>query len=310
MLKNLGVSLNEPEKLFRVAKALDSMERIEILRLLNHESFNINELAEMLDLPTSTAANHINILEAGELIFTNRQPGIRGHMKLCSRSCDSVFIGLHESSDIQKSGNSVNFSMPIGSFFDCCITPTCGIANENGPIDNDNDPTVFYNPKRITAQIIWLADGFLEYRFPRTVTNFGVPTALELSFEACSEAPYFREDWKSDISVWINGTEIATWTCPGDFGDRRGILNPSWWSSGLTQYGRLKRFTVTDAGSFLDSVKCSSVNLEELKIADFPYINVKIGLNPDTKNKGGLNLFGEKFGDHPQNINMRIDYNT
>jgi predicted transcriptional regulator len=35
---------------------------------------------------------------------------------------------------------------------------------------------------------------------------------------------------------------------------------------------------------------------------------MRIGIKDTAKNIGGLNLFGEKFGDHPQNIQMRLDY--
>ncbi|MEI3204121.1 MAG: hypothetical protein V8S73_05705 [Lachnospiraceae bacterium] len=36
--------------------------------------------------------------------------------------------------------------------------------------------------------------------------------------EICSEAPGYKEDWKSDLTLWVNDVEVGTWTCPGDLG--------------------------------------------------------------------------------------------
>jgi len=45
-----------------------------------------------------------------------------------------------------------------------------------------------------------------------------------------------------------------------------------------------------------------------LNIEKDDYFTLRIGVKPDAKNLGGINLFGEKFGDYQQNIMMRIDY--
>ncbi len=61
----------------------------------------------------------------------------------------------------------------------------------------------------------------------------GVPKKKEkikrasISMEICSEAPGYKEDWKSDLTLWVNDVEVGTWTCPGDFrGQKRTIESP------------------------------------------------------------------------------------
>lgn len=49
------------------------------------------------------------------------------------------------------------------------------------------------------------------------------------AIEICSEAPNHKDDWPSDITVWINNHEVGTWTSPSDFGGERGVLTPAWW---------------------------------------------------------------------------------
>lgn len=307
MGKNIDLNLESTEELYNVAKALASEARLEILKLLNYNSFNVNEIAEKLNIPTSSAALNVKVLEDAGLIHTELQPGVRGSMKVCSRKNDSINIQL-DTLKLHSEDNSFYMNMPIGSFVDCMVYPTCGMVNENAFIDSEDKPRLFYNPRRTTAQLIWFHKGYVEYRFPNNILQHGKEKLIEVSLELCSEAPNYRNNWPSDITMWINGMEIGTWRSPGDFGGRRGKLNPSWWSDDCTQYGLLKTWRVTKEGSFIDESKISDVNIEQLNLADGNYITMRIGVKDDAKYVGGINIFGEKFGDYEQNIVMRIDY--
>jgi predicted transcriptional regulator len=228
-------------------------------------------------------------------------------MKLCSRRIDEISVELVSRSST-FSTNSFYINMPIGNYVDCKVAPTCGITSERGYINVEDNPRGFYNPERVSAQLIWFYKGYVEYRFPNTILQHGQAALLEISLELCSEAPNYRNNWPSDITMWINGKEAGTWTCPGDFGERRGKLNPQWWPEGSTQHGLLKSWRVSENGSYIDEVRVSDLKLAELSLDQQDYISVRIGIKEDAKNIGGINIFGEKFGDHPQNIVMRIDY--
>ena len=94
MSKILELNADREEQLCEVAKALSIPTRIQILKLLYYNSYNIGEIAEQLHIPASTAALHIRTLESAGLINTEQQPGSRGSMKLCSRKNDFVSIRL------------------------------------------------------------------------------------------------------------------------------------------------------------------------------------------------------------------------
>ena len=309
MNKHIMLNIGNKDELYNITKALGSEVRIEILRLLNSGSLNVNEIAEKLDIPTSTAAVNVKVLEDAGLIFTELQPGVRGSMKLCSKKIDEINIELTTKSNFSKI-NSFYTSMPIGNFVDCKVIPTCGITSEKGYIHTEDDPRGFYNPERISAQLIWFCKGYVEYRFPNSILQYGKPMFIEVSLELCSEAPNYRDNWLSDITMWINDVEVGTWTSPGDFGGRRGKLNPQWWPDTSTQYGLLKTWRVTETGSYVDEMKVSDMNLSYLELEKRDYVSIRIGIKDDAKNSGGMNIFGEKFGDHPQDIVMRIDYYT
>lgn len=304
-MKQLDISIERPGELLSVAKALSSEVRIGILRLLSECSMSVVEMAERLHMPVSTVSTGIAQLEAVGIINSERQSGIRGSLKLCSRRVDVVTmdLGCGQRSALESS----YMRMPIGHYADCQIEPVCGLANCQHRIAFEDEPSSFYDVERTTAQILWFRRGFIEYRFSSQCVRHRTVRALEVSFEACSEAPNYRNDWPSDITVWLCGAELGTWTCPGDFGGRRGTLNPDWWPDASTQYGMLKRWRVDETGTYLDEALISPVTIADLRLKERPYLSFRLGVKAESPNQGGINLFGEQFGDYPQAIVLRVD---
>jgi predicted transcriptional regulator len=286
-----------------VTKALASDKRLAILRFLGTHTCSVLEIAEALDLPQSTATQHINILEKAGLIKTDLQPASRGLQKLCARVFDQIVVQLPAETERQET--FVEVAMPIGAYVQAEVVPTCGLLTEHGIIGHLDDPAAFYEPERIHAQLLWFRRGHIEYRFPNRMPPDAVPETLELSFEVCSEAPLHHEDWPSDITVWINGLEVGTWTSPADFGGERGALTPEWWGEVNSQYGLLKVWKVTTHGSYVDGVRVSEVSLAHLKLGNGGTIPVRLGVRENAHNVGGLNLFGSRFGNYPQDLVLK-----
>ena len=117
-----------------------------------------------------------------------------------------------------------------------------------------------------------------------------------------------REDFKSDIYVGLGARELGVWTSPGDYGARRGRFNPSWWSDTSSQYGLLKTWRIDSLGCTLDGEPLSSVTVADLQLDALEYIPLRIGIHADAAHVGGINLFGEKFGDFAQGIVVRVGY--
>lgn len=201
------------------------------------------------------------------------------------------------------------FSMPIGGYSSAeGIKPTCGLLSETQPLGPLDLPRMFYSPERFKAQLLWFQQGFLEYRFSIIDSIGSKIDWLNLSFEACSEAPMYRANWPSDISVEINDKRLGTWTSPSDCGGRYGHLTPQWWGLANTQFGFLKSWRIDRTGSYLDHERISNVRIADLKLEESPYISVRIGIDPDSRHVNGINLFGDRFGDHPQAINLQIGF--
>ncbi|SHO44930.1 ArsR/SmtB family transcription factor [Anaerocolumna xylanovorans] len=302
MDKSISLDLDDKKRMAQVAKALSAEIRIEILRLLCGNSYNINEIAEQLKLPQSSAATHVKLLEEAGLIETELMPAIRGSMKICKRAITSVEFLVK--TDLEEDAKFIH--MPIGNFVDYYVEPTCGIVSERGYIDEEDEPRCFYNPARTQAKLLWFGKGYVEYRFSNHLLTNRQLKSMEISMELCSEDHEYNMDYPSDITLWINGIEAGTWTCPGDFGGRRGKLNPSWWPDKNTQYGILKTWKLTREETFIDELPVSPLTLEAYHLEANAFISVKLGIKEDAKHAGGVNLFGSGFGDYQQDIRMKF----
>mgnify|MGYP000997147191 CR=1 FL=1 len=306
--KHMRLTIGDPQRLYQVARALANPVRLQILRLLGKRSMqSVNDLAGSLRLPVSTVALAVSTLEEAGLIFTESMPGARGTLKLSTKKIDSLGIELQLYPE--HTGSVLAMHMPVGCFSRVGgIKPTCGLAGPASIIGEDDNPRAFYHPDRFHAQLLWFRMGFVEYMFGVLNIDEIIVDWLELSFEACSEAPLYRDPWKSDIRVSVNGKVLGTWQSPCDCGEHRGRLNTAWWSDISTQHGFLKVWRVDAGGSYLDGTAISDTTLSDLTLGVCDAITVRIEVPADAENAGGLNLFGDQFGDFDQDILLRIGY--
>lgn len=304
--KSLHVDSDTPEEtIVSLLKALASMPRWRILQALSEGSRTVVEVSQELDMPLSTAAAQIKTLEDAGLVRTELQPASHGLQKVCFRTYDSLLLQLPYMPSVP--GNSIEISMPVGAYTRFEVTPTCGLASATSLIGYLDDPVSFYEPQHLEAGLLWFRSGFVEYTFPNRMQKSSTLTNVVVSMELCSEAPLHNDNWPSDFTLWLNGVEIGTWTCPGDFGGQRGRLTPEWWDSKDSQYGVLKRWMINAEGSFIDGYPLSRITLRDLGMETQPVITLRIGVKHDAHHVGGLNLFGSTFGNYPQDITLRIE---
>lgn len=306
MAKYMECSIDELEKVSTIGKALSSPVRLEMLQLLYENSLIIGEIAKEMKLPASSTAFHLKILEEAGLIRMEEQPGTRGLVKLCTRKVDQLSIEMiRRDRDVHQ---VYSIEMPVGAYSGCHVTPTCGLFTTEGPIGNEDREYCFYYPEHVKAGLLWSASGYVEYRFPNGVPPHRKITKLLLSLEICSEAPGYREDWKSDITLWINYQDCGTFTCPGDFGSRRGRLTPPVVTNGSSQYGLLTEWEICEDGTFINGTRVSDVTIGELGIDEHAYVRACIGNKKEAKYVGGFNIFGKEFGDYAQDIILSMEY--
>ena len=294
------------ENAFKVLKSLASKVRLDILDLLKDKKLNVSDITKKLAIPQSTVSTNLKFLEEAGLVKVEIASGKKGAQKLCSPCYEEIVFQL-PSMKREPQENVIEVEMPVGLYTDFRVSPPCGLCSKDQIIGLLDVPASFHEPSRATASLIWLETGFVEYKFPNNLSTDRELKKLEVSMELSSEVVGTGKDWPSDITVWINGVEIGNWTSPGDFGDKRGKLTPEWWKLAGSQYGLLKRWSVSKTGSFVDGMKVSDVAISDLGIRNHTSIKVKIGIKEDAKNIGGVNVFGSSFGNYAQDIVMRLE---
>ncbi len=299
-------SLAEAEEIF---KALSTPMRLRIMELIyenNHMS--MNDLAEALDLTNSAISMHVGKLVDAGLVTIQTSSGKRGTMKVVRPRYERLIVDFVPNA---ASGNRKCYTddIAIGHYINYEVHPTCGLSTSGNLIGDLDNPKVFSYPERFKAEILWIGSGFITYNLPNRLRPGQTLKEMQISFELCSECPEFNEDYPSDIYFEINNIRLGKWISPGDFGQRRGMLCPNWWPSGLNQYGLLKTLIINGAGTFMDgSHKLSDVTIDDLSIDYNSTINLTFSVPSDTTNCGGLTLFGESFGDYSQNIVVKCFY--
>lgn len=97
------------------------------------------------------------------------------------------------------------------------------------------------------------------------------------------------------------------WTCPGDFGAKRGIYTPAWYKLG-SQHGLLKTLAIDKTGTYMDGIKLSEVSITDIGIMFGSEISLRIASREDAANCGGVTLFGRQFGNYPQDIEVWLHF--
>lgn len=306
--KKLHLTLNDTGHASDIFRALSSDIRLQILRTLTKETLTIGQLAERFYLPISSMSLHINVLKDAGLITVIPQPGVHGTRKVCGIAAKSVDIDFfaRDTKFVQKP--SVYVNMPVGNYSDCEITPPCGIATANSYLYQEDSPYGFYSPDHINASLLWMTSGFLEYHFPTEAIIAGNVKSINFSFEICSEAPGYNNNWPSDIILELNHKYITTIHTFADYGGRRGVYNPSWWNDANTQYGEYKNIRITNDGCYMQDTCISDETISTLSLSSGYYFTFTLKVDTAGKNAGGMNLFGKYFGDYAQDIVMKVDY--
>lgn len=225
-------------------------------------------------------------------------------------------VKFYNKKNNQANINFISLSIPIGVYSTADVSSTvCGIATKSWIVGSIDDSKSFSDPHHYLAQLIWFgSNGYLEYKLKNPLPKNNKINILNLSFEACSEAPSYDLNQKTDISIYINWKKITTYTIKGDFGWKKWKYTPNWWPIDNSQYWKLIFIQVRKDGTYINTSdnkklfkKISKINIDDLNL-NKNFINIKIWVDENAKNKGWLNLFWEKFWNYPINLKLQIWY--
>jgi len=293
----------------RVCEAMGDETRLQILRQLRFPPYlySIPALEKLIGIPRTTLLRHLDKLEQANLVSVVYRSAASSTTRMFMADMASTQIDLHFfANEEKKTSTTVTQSCPVGQYVDFS-GEDLGFSTSTYTAHFNLDDC--FHPKRLKAEIIYSTRGQITYAFSNKVAKYNDVREITFSLELCSEAPYYNNDYLSDITFWINDREIATYLSLGDYGDRKGLLNPDWWPDHSSQYGKLVTLTVNDLGVTLNGkLMTSKLTIKDLHLAEGNRILFRLGNKPTDAHQGGFNIFGSTFGDYPQDIVLQLTY--
>jgi len=284
-------------------RAISSKIRLEMCRQIIQKPMTLVEIAKLNNITNSTALFHLKILQEGGIVEGKYLPGKKGKALVYFVKHWGMFLDLANVQDNQIHVHEQ--SVGVGEYVEADLK-LLNIATKEQIVHLEQNRT--FASERFNAKLLWTEGGKVSYAFENNFTFDTTVQEITLSLEICSEAHFYRNDWKSDITFAINNVELGTYTSPGDFGGIRGKLNPAWWGDENSQYGILVIISITSEGTFFNSQKVSDITLEHLKLTQDNKILFSIYNKPNCEFFGGFNIFGDCFGNYPQNILLTAKY--
>ncbi|WP_413407564.1 ArsR/SmtB family transcription factor [Paenibacillus amylolyticus] len=297
------IKANGKPQFLPLYEALASEVRWRIMDMIADREMNVKDIAAVLELSPSIVTMHIRKLEDAGLIGSRRVRINGGTHKLCYLKQNQIEIELPSASQTSRTREQ---TIAVGHYTAFDIHPTCGLGTLEKEIGVWDDPRYFLDPERVHAAILWFGKGYVEYKTPNFVLPDQTTDAIEISMELASEAPGLRDHWPSDIRFTFNGVSLGTWTSPADFGRAaRGKYTPEWWHRNVNQYGLLKTIRIDASGTYMDGERMSDITLADIKLSE-PFWTLRFTVDEESPNVGGLTIYGAGFGNHDQDIVIRV----
>ncbi|MFQ6827079.1 MAG: ArsR/SmtB family transcription factor [Faecalimonas sp.] len=121
MERTENLNFNQTDRVAAIGKALSSEIRIQILEALEEQEHNVNELAELLELPASSTAMHVRVLEEAGLIETELRAAVRGSEDVKEKEGDKPYQIQASGKERLKSGER----SCLVNYVDYHVEPTC-----------------------------------------------------------------------------------------------------------------------------------------------------------------------------------------
>lgn len=287
-----------------LTNALNNQYRIEILNCLQKGPKTYTELSHEVGIPSSNIVFHINVLEKAKFVKIITS----GKTAVVSILATNFYFALGK--QVKKTlwdkiDKTIEYEIPVGNYLEVSGTKHLffELLSKDGVITSVNYNNL-YDPERINASLLLLNRGYVVYPL-KTFKDYSIKEIF-ISFEMCSETAFFKNDLKSDVRIKINGVELCIVNLLGDFGGRRGLLNPSWYGDDASQYGSFINIVVSDLGVTLNGALVNpKIKIDDLHFNKFKNSTLTFEVMPDLPNCSGFNLFGKHFGDYPQDIKVK-----
>ncbi len=93
-MQEINLTGEDEDRIIKIAKAISSKTRYQILKLLSTQEYDISRLAETLNQTEANVSAQVKQLERANLIESRYEPGDHGVRKICKTSISKLTITL------------------------------------------------------------------------------------------------------------------------------------------------------------------------------------------------------------------------
>lgn len=72
----------------------------------------------------------------------------------------------------------------------------------------------------------------------------------------------------------------------------------------------LKLIRINQQGAFIDGCRISEVTIDDINLNYKSDITLRLSVTDESENKGGLTIFGKRFGNFSQDLLVRVLYDV
>ena len=298
------LNFGDHERINKIGKAISHPIRTRIMAQLHEYPKTISEIAKLNDISIKDALFHVNVLVESGIVKKISLPADKNGVNIYAATSTDIYLNYAQEDvcDIETYTQEI----PVGMYADARFDSVFRMASQKEVIRLDEKDA--FNPIRKEASLLWTNGGMVTYSFGKNFSTTQHIESINFSFEICSETNGFRNDYKSDITISVNGIKLGIFTCDGDFGDIEGKCNPPFWGRTYTQYGHLLVINITNDGTYINHRLVSKITIEDIKLNEHDDLRLTIENERNAKHYGGFNLFGKGFGNYDQDILLTVNY--
>ena len=294
---------------FELFRTLGSEIRMQIVTLLSAGTeMSLGELSAALGVTQGALTTHIRMLEEQDLIRVETRHTAHGLQKVCALKDYEVLLNVYPAFE-ENNTKVYQTEVPIGHYTDYSVNAGCGIVTEQTLVGSEDDRRVFSYPERLDAQMLWFHDGFIEYRIPNFLPENNRIVQLTISVEMCCAEQGSDQDLFSDIDYFLNGRKLGSWLASTqDRSVTHGIYTPGWYKSPMRQHGFLKMLVINNAAIYIDGNKIQGTGTDWPFLDENGEMRFRIETHTSGEHPGGVALYGNRFGNYNQNIQVIVHY--
>lgn len=290
-----------------VLRALDNEARFNTVSLLRAEPMGVSELARRLGVSQPTATAYVHQLEEAGIISHRYERTPRGLEKVCYTIYDGINLRWTPPEERLEHGEYV-LDVPIGHYTYIECGGRSFLADQAQIIASPDGVFRFFNPVRMSGELLVLGFGSVRYVFPYNLSGPDAARSLTLSMEVACAAEACPDG--AALKLALNGFPLGPINVVPAREHFGQVPGAPWLPPDIPTCGSLLTIRVTHTLATVNSHPAGALTLKDLDLCPTRPVELSLEVEPGGVPNNGIVVFGRHFGRHRQDIRMTVQHDT